>query len=248
MPRFSTTDETTVPVVGNYFQFSGANITNLGSTEYTLVGLTVDESGSVSSFKDLLNEAVKNAVESCRKSPRADNLLLRVTKFGDSVTEFHGFKEFKSVNVADYDDLTNPGGMTALFDAGVDGVDAIAVQAKQLSDADFTANAIFICITDGANNSSSYTASKLRRVADDAIQSESLESIRLILVGVNPNKSTELTSYLEKFRVDAGFDQYVEIEDATPSAFAKLEEFISKSISTQSQSLGSGSGSVAVTF
>lgn len=249
MPKFNINDETTVPKVGNYFKFSGANISNLGSTEYTLVSVAVDSSGSVSPFALLLNDALKSAIEACKQSPRANNLLLRVTTFDNSVKEFHGFKEFKDVNLSDYDNvILNPYGATALRDAGVDGLDAIVVQAKDLYDADYTANGIFIQITDGDDNSSSFTAGKLQKVVEAAIQSESLESVRRILVGVNPNKSSNLSAYLTKYKDDAGFDQYIEIEDTSAKAFAKLADFISKSISTQSTALGSGGASQAITF
>lgn len=248
MAKFDLNNET-VPKIGNYFHFSAANVNTLGSTEYTIVGISADNSGSVNRFAVLLNNALKEAIEACKKSPRADNLLLRVTKFDDNVEEFHGFKEFRNVNLSDYDNvISDPQGMTALRDAGVDGVDAICLQAKDLYDADYSANGIFIQITDGADNKSKYTSEKLRKVRDAALQSEQLESMRMILVGVNPDKDASLSSYLEKHRIDAGFDQYIEIEDTSAKAFAKLADFISKSISTQSTSLGSGSASVAVGF
>lgn len=248
MPKFNTNDET-VPKVGNYFKFSGANISNLGSTEYTIVNVSVDNSGSVARFALLLNNALKEVVESCQKSPRADNLLLRVTTFDNTVKEFHGFKEFKNVNLADYDNvILNPYGATALRDAALDGIDSINLQAKDLYDADYTANAIFVQITDGDDNQSVYSADKVRKASEEGVQSEYLESMRRILVGVNPDKSSHLSAYLQKYKTDAGFDQYIEIEDTSAKAFAKLADFISKSISTQSQSLGSGAMSQAVTF
>src|SRR5438128_2007010 len=47
---------------------------------------------------------------------------------------------------------------------------------------------------------------------------------------------------------DAGFTQYVEIGDADPKTFAKLAQFVSKSISAQSQSLGTGGPSQSLVF
>ncbi|HNC58883.1 MAG TPA: hypothetical protein PLP33_25890 [Leptospiraceae bacterium] len=248
MPKFNVNDDT-IPKVGNYFNFSAANISKLGSTEYTLVSITSDVSGSVQKFALLLNNALKEAVESCQKSPRADNLLLRVTTFNSVVKEFHGFKEFKNVNLSDYDNvIQNPYGATALRDAALDSLDALNLQAKELYDNDYSANAIFIQITDGDDNSSVHSAAKLKKTAADAINSEYLESIRRILVGVNPDKDTNLSAYLQRYKDEAGFDQYIEIEDTSPNAFAKLSDFISKSVSTQSQSLGSGKPSQAITF
>lgn len=248
MPKFDVNSDT-VPKVGNYFAFSAANIANLGATEYTLVSISTDVSGSVQRFARLLNNALKEAVQSCQKSPRADNLLLRVTTFNSVVKEFHGFKEFKNVNLSDYDNvIQNPYGATALRDAALDSLDALNLQAKELNDNDYSANAIFIQITDGDDNSSVHSAAKLQKTATDAINSEYLESIRRVLVGVNPDKDQTLSSYLQRYKDEAGFDQYIEIEDASASAFAKLSDFISKSISTQSTALGTGKQSQAITF
>ena len=63
------------------FQFSGKRIEHLGATEYTLVTIAVDVTGSIFGFADELRKCLMTAVESCKKSPRANNLLLRVIMF-----------------------------------------------------------------------------------------------------------------------------------------------------------------------
>ena len=60
-----------------------------------------------------------------------------------------------------------------------------------------------------------------------------------VLIGVNVTNPT-LAAYLSSFKTDAGFTQYIELDNATAGKLAKLAEFVSKSISAQSQALGTG--------
>ncbi len=57
-----------------------------------------------------------------------------------------------------------------------------------------------------------------------------------------------IKQYLDDFRTEAEFTQYVPINEADQSSLAKLAEFVSKSISSQSQALGTGGASIQLTF
>lgn len=62
--------------------------------------------------------------------------------------------------------------------------------------------------------------------------------------GKHPSPFTMITAD----DVDAGFTQYVEVDNATDAKLAKLADFVSRSVSSQSQALGSGGPSKALTF
>ena len=235
MPKF--TAENLGPLKST-FGFSAVDINSLGATEYTLVGLVVDCSGSVSGFRKEEEAAIKEIVAACRKSPRADNLMLRYTLFDSRVMENHGFKLLMNCNPSDYDGTIPSGGATALFDAAVDGVDALARYGDQLQKNDMNANAILFIITDGANCAGTMTANEVKKAVDRARKSEHLESITTILIGVNldPNVSGLLADFVR----DAGLDQFVNIGDANQKTLARLAAFVSKSISSTSQALGTG--------
>jgi len=66
-------------------------------------------------------------------------------------------------------------------------------------------------------------------------------------VGVGTD-SGGLDPYLQAFRAEAGFQQYVGIGQATATELSKLGGFISRSLASQSQALGSGGPSVALSF
>lgn len=87
MPRMMDFTMETGKIAGTQsFQFSATRIEHLGATEYTLVTIAVDVTGSVSGFEAELRKCLITAVESCKKSPRSNNLLLRVILFSSALS------------------------------------------------------------------------------------------------------------------------------------------------------------------
>lgn len=233
---------------GNFgFSATKINADTLGASEYTLAHLVIDESGSVEAFKDDLEKVKEEAVKACLHSPRADNLMLRDVTFNNSLREVHGFKLLSQCNLADYKNSVKPGGTTSLFDATVNAIDASVAYSKSLYDSDYKANAIIIVVTDGCDNSSIATANSVKMALEKAVKSESLESIVTILVGVNITDQS-VKDALDRFQQEAGFTAFVALADASKSTLAKLAKFVSRSISSQSKSLGSGAAAPAASL
>lgn len=223
------------------FNFSGKRIEDLGASEYTIVTLVIDVSGSVHPFAAEIEKAVKEVAVSCRRSPRADNLMLRVITFDSNVEEFHGFKPLSECAEGDYTGAIVPGGVTALYDAVYNAIQSMIQYGCALVDNDFDCNGAVFVITDGMDNDSTMTRDTVKKAFTEAVTGESMESLVSILVGVN-TAADGLGSYLQDFKDESGFTQYVAIADATEKQLAKLGQFISQSISSQSQALGSGGG------
>jgi uncharacterized protein YegL len=226
------------------FSFSGVRPEKLGSTEYTLVTLVIDKTGSVSSFGKQLLAMKQAVVEACHRSPRADYLMLRSTEFNERVDEEHGFTELTRVDPAVYQ-APRCSGSTALFDATRNAVMATNAYARMLSDQDFSVNGLVVVVTDGDDNCSHYTTGDVAAEVVNGVQQEWLESLNVILVGVN---ASMYSGPLQAFKNDAGLTQYVDVGDATPAKLAQLAQFVSRSISAQSQSLGTGGASQALVF
>lgn len=248
MPKFQDADSEmqTHNIGGSTFQFSAVKIDSLGASEYTLVVIAVDCSGSVTPFKTEIEKALQETVASCRKSPRADNLLLRTVFFDTSVQEFHGFKPLPDCNEADYAGCLPNGGMTALYDAAYTAVKSATDLGKQMVSKQYQVNAAVFVITDGQDNASKVSRKMVADALAEARNSESLESIMPVLIGVNSQQGA-LDPYLDSFKTEAGFQQYVGIT-ADQKTIAKLAGFISRSISSQSQSIGSGGPSQSLKF
>ena len=163
--------------------------------------------------------------------------------------EIHGFKQLIDCDINDYAGAINPCGSTALFETARNAITATNDYGKQLADSDFEANAIVFIITDGDDNSSGGTTSAdVGTALKEAMREEALESIMSILIGVGVGSYPDISDYLKEFEKDAGLSQYVEIKDANDKSLAKLADFISKSVSSQSNSLGTGSVSQPLNF
>ena len=238
MPRL-TDDMQQGKLAGN-FTYTGTRIDRLGASEYTLVTIAVDETSSVAGFHDQLREMLVTSVAACKKSPRSDNLLIRVVTFSSrhnkGVNEIHGFKPLSEIDTAQYPDI-RPGGMTPLCDACYSSVGAMNAYAKDLAENDYLANAIAFIITDGGENDSTATMRMVKDVCAQALQEEVLESMISILIGIN---AENLRAVLETFQREAGINKYRDAGDVTEGALAKLADFVSQSISSQSQALGTG--------
>jgi len=242
MPKLTGGDLETMNIKGTSFQYSGARVQTLGATKYTLVTIITDLSGSVSAFKDDLEKCLKEIVTACRRSPNADNLLLRLITFHSSISEVHGYKLLTDCNPDDYLGTLQVGGVTALFDATANGIVATADYAKTLLDKHFDINAIIFVLTDGDDNASTYTVSQVKKEFEKAVKLEYLESLVSVLIGVNVS-DPGMQKYLKDYKDNAGFTQYEQIDKANEKTLAKLAAFVSKSISSSSNSLCNGAPS-----
>ncbi len=234
---------------GQSYGYSAAEIDDLGATEYTLVTICVDESSSVSAFKNEMEKCIQEVVKACKYSPRSDYLLIRLVAFNSSMREIHGFKQLIDCDINDYIGSINPCGCTALFETARNAITATNDYGKQLADSDFEANAIVVIITDGGDNSSGgITSQDVGTALGQAMHDEALESIQTILIGVGVGSYSGTSDLLNTFKDEAGLNQYEEIKDVGDKSFAKVTGFISKSVSSQSSSLGTGGPSVALAF
>jgi uncharacterized protein YegL len=247
MPVLNDTSLEEINLPNSHYGYSATRIEDLGATEYTVVTIVSDVSGSTASFTFDMEAAIARIVQACKYSPRADNLLLRLIAFDDHLNELHGFKLLENCNLADYGGVLHPGGSTALFDAAENAVASTVNYGQKLSAGDFSANGILFVITDGMDNASKLPASAVKKALNMAVTSESLESIVSILIGVNV-QNHEVSHYLKQFQKEAGFTQYIELDQADAETLAQLAEFVSQSISAQSQALGTGGSSQTFVF
>lgn len=230
------------------FTYSATRLADLGATEYTLATIMVDVSGSVGAFQGEMEACLQEVIKACKYSPRADNLMLRVLTFNDKVTEMHGFKLLSNCDVNDYRSSLRCGGNTALFDATLNGIQAMGDYAKSLTKNDYAVNCLGVIITDGDDNSSAFKPTQVKAMLEAIVREEQAESIRTILVGVNTAMGRNVTQFLQDFKAQAKLDQYEDVSNANAKTLAKLADFISKSISAQSQALGSGGPSKPISM
>ncbi|MFM9587220.1 vWA domain-containing protein, partial [Streptomyces caniscabiei] len=105
--------------------------------------------------------------------------------------------------------------------------------ALSLFNADYSANGIVVVITDGLDNNSKATENSVKKAIDRAHQSEALESLITILIGVNMKDSSAKFA-LEQYAKNVGFTDFIAVEDADENTLAKIANYVSQSISSQS--------------
>jgi hypothetical protein len=222
------------------FQFSNMKIDLLGASEYTIGVVVTDLTGSVGGFHSDLIDVSKSVLEACRKHPKAENFLLRSTVFNSdiNVKEIHGFNPVNSIDSTIYDGFPFPSGSTPLMDAHLEACESLYQFGNQLAANQFTVNAVLFIITDGGENSSANRdMDTIKKIMARLRNGDPLESFTAILIGVNDSYDR---ATLKQYQVESTIDEYKSIGDATPGSIAKVAQFISKSLSTASQSLGGG--------
>lgn len=219
------------------FGFSAARPDDLAniSNEFTLVEIDMDVSASVSDFKGDLEKAYRTIIEACGKNPKKDNLLVRATSFNSHLKEDHGFVPLSAIDPNGL--VYKPSGCTALYDAALSSLESVDKYGGTLADQGFLVNGVIFIITDGEDNAS-YTGNpqKIKDYVSKIRKSESLESVKIILIGIGSGIST----YLGEFNTRAGFDQFEMIQQADAKGLAQMADFVSRSISSTSQALGTG--------
>lgn len=234
-------------ISGSNYGFSGTRLGDLDASEYTLVSIAADCSGSVHAFRDRMEACLAEVVRACRRAPRAHNLMLRLGRFDDKVQEVHGYKPLAACDPAAMTGALEPGGMTALFDATHNAVASLVGYARGLHQAGLAVNGLVVVLTDGADNASLMPVDAARQAIGEALGSEAVESVLTVLVGVNV-RDPSTSAALQSFRTDAGFDAYIELDDASADTLGALAGFVTRSIAAQSVALGSGAASRLLTF
>jgi len=234
------------------FKFSGQRPDQLdGASEYTLVTGVCDISSSVKPFEDDLSKLVSAVVDACKKNDRAENLLFRLLTFNQEVTEVHGFIELNKVKPQDYNNVLQAGGWTALYDATYDAIGAAHEYGRTLIKQDFDVNAATYVITDGMNNRGTATPKMIADTIAQAEGKEEIESHNIVLIALhNPALywEAEVKASLEQFQKEANITKFVDAGGATPQKLAKLADWVSQSVSSQSQALGQGQASQLLNF
>ena len=236
------------------FSFSGIDPEDLVNPEdeYTLVSIAEDVSPSTSNLRSLMAEGLKTVNLACKKDPRSDKLMIHSTRFGTSIDEIHGFKPVNDIDANSYKASPTIGGSTCLYDAIYNAISACGHYAEILDKSgDISSNAIVFILTDGMDNDSSVGPQTILTKLEEIRMKEILESIKIIILGFNdPNSGylSTVATYLQKLVDDLKLDQYVDIGSMTPEKAAKVFGFVSQSISSQSQHLGTGGKSQNLKF
>lgn len=240
--------DSSIQTIGNTtYQFSYTRPDALDSVEYTLGTLILDFTGSLHGQEANLLKIARTVLEACKMHPRRDFMMLRIVTFNASigVQELLGFTPVTQIMDIDLNQC-RASGSTNLYDAIVASLAVAKKYAKTLKDEEIFVNGITFIGTDGEDCASMATQDDAADAAKQIMVDESMESHRVVLLGLRPESPR---AYAEQVALARAMDaQYEKVDDLSGSSLAKMSDFISKSISAQSVSLGSGSASKPIQF
>ncbi len=231
-------------IPGGNYGYTGAAVETLTSFENTLALTLFDESGSTRAFARQMELAVKQIVRFLRRSPRADNLLYTHYHFDRSLKEILGWTPLQQVVEDQFDGCWAGGGSTNLFYSEEKVLDIMLDYAKRQAQRRYICNGILCTMTDGEDYTIPTDIGYGKKESDvelafgRVITSEDLESMVAIMIGINPD--TGVQSRLEAHAMKVGYTRYLPVEKADEKTLARIADFISQSIQSQSQALKSG--------
>ena len=155
----------------------GVNIDDIDSEDVTLVSVVIDASGSMSQFQQSVIDAYNNSfLKPLSGAKNASSILVSAWVFSniygqDNVRLVHGYTpvpECPRLTKKIYD----PNGATPLNDAVYNAQTGIISYGQTLRDSGTRTKCIVVVFSDGEENCSSISASKVRTISDDLIKQE----------------------------------------------------------------------------
>lgn len=171
--------------------FDPNSLANMTSTCIMFVVIN-DNSSSVRSYASDMNKIERDLfLNELRNSHRKDEILVKVINFSDTVKHRSGFQPILSVP-DDYFDV-NPNGMTALYDAVLEGLEQSIEYRKQLELQGIECRTALFISTDGDDNSSDNDApKKISKLIGDLRKNEAwASSFTINMLGVGDSADFE---------------------------------------------------------
>lgn len=242
-----------------HFGFSAVNLGDLEIQDAaTLFALVADGSGSTVPFRPSIIKGIKAIIEGTRRGPKSESIMMQTIVFASESQEFHGIKPLEDCNLDDYNTLFDNvrGVTTALAAANIRAIEALGNMGKEMTDDGYTVNGIVVVITDGAENASgdllappNAKGAMVKKAIEEIQQQEKLESIKVIVIGVNMNNQY-VKQEMEHFRETAGIlkEDMQLVEQLTEEVWAKIVGYASSSVTSTSMALGTGAPSQSLAF
>jgi uncharacterized protein YegL len=212
------------------FNFGNYDPDNLEVSETINAVFVIDTSGSVGRYVNELNSAYNEFLARMQKSHAADQLLVSLIEFNDTVHTVNGFMPIKNMQPVDF--ASKIDGSTALYDACKVGLKNAIDYRTSLENSGVNCKTLLFVITDGEDNSSNCQPSEVKDMIKDLLQEErNIFSFESILFGVGRD------SEFEKAQKAMGIKHLAKV-GTTADEIRKMIAFISASITNVSTGQG----------
>lgn len=219
---------------GTGYHFTAILPENIKTDAICLASVLIDTSSSMDGEEQNLERCFEQAIQACDKAPNRDGIFIRITSFASTVKELRPFIPPSPTPLK-----IHIGGMTALGRGILDSLRSTTQYAKVLSQGDYRCNAILIILTDGEEtvDKPEQAVDMVQKELQTIRTEETLDSVLIILVGFRPSVGVMKTQ--QDFANAIGA-RYIPLQDVNPQKLAKLANFVSQSISSQSKQIGTG--------
>jgi uncharacterized protein YegL len=210
----------------------GTDVDALNTDDVTLVGLVLDESGSMEHLNRDVIEAYNTVLETLRGSKQADSLLLSTWSFSDQVKLHFSYTPVTMVQPLTAQDY-NPSGGTALNDAVLHVMTGLVAYGQLLRNSGLRTRGIIVVFSDGDDNSSKLPAQQVRTASAGLLAQE---TYTLAYAGFGANQQQ-----LQQIAQAIGFPAVI-TTTSTPSEIRRIFKQVSQSvISVSSNRVGTNS-------
>lgn len=200
--------------------------------------VVLDKSGSVSSFQDVMNTALRDVfMVELKNSHRKNDIVVKCIEFNNQVSHKSGFMPILNLP-DDYLELKNPTGTTALYDAVLQALEHVQQYRDDLEDQGVNVRTcVFIC-TDGEDNSSGIqSAPKIRQIVENLRKQEVGATFTINVLGVGTD------SEFRNACIEMGLNP-----DKCLSTVGATAKEIRQQMGVVSQSVSSSAASTVVNF
>lgn len=204
----------------------GASVDDLTGDEATLFVRVIDRTGSMLRHQRVVIDAANEQLDALENSKAADSILMSTWTFNERSSLLHSYLPLGKVVRLDPNNY-DPDGMTALFDATLDAITSAVAYAQSLIDAGIRVKIVIVIITDGEDNASHNTVSKVRTVIEDLLRQE-IYTVALVAFG------TEGKHIATEMGIPDG---NVLDENSDPSSIRRALGTVSKSVIRASQTI-----------
>lgn len=141
-------------------ELENTSVEEIDSENINLIFIGIDQSGSMSSYRNDMKNSLSDFKDALLNSKEADEILVARANFDDSIS-IGGYKK-----ISEFDTQFETFGCTAMYDAIVEGTEKLKEYRQFLKDQGLRVKAVFAIFSDGADNDSRHSFSDAKNAVD----------------------------------------------------------------------------------
>ncbi len=150
---------------------NGVGLDEISGDDVTLVAVVLDESSSMSGFRQEVIKGFNSMLQALQQSHHADSILLSTWTFNTQPNLAFSYTPVTKLGGLTSNDY-HPSGSTALYDTLLKVMTGLVAYGQSLRDNGVRTRGVVIVFSDGEDNSSQATAQQIRQVSQALLAQE----------------------------------------------------------------------------